>query len=253
MSFQHSFPDVVYTAIGSSVPCLEPFVGITMLQLLSEDSFKPRRGCFIRWLSRRLSGLRPFCPSDYDEILINPGNNVGNLITIVKDDKIEQKLENILESVKSEQVWLLMSITEGWRRVVPLDDSDLARVGLIGIHDKRWNLSYGKLMRKSFPTLMLRKLIEHNSGITDELRESRVVTAIFFTNGGLTFSGHEANVTKTRCINPSAETLPVDIAPGWQCTKDHTTGYITLAETNPLERVIAIEYILIPKGQTVAA
>ena len=73
------FPTAVRSAIGAGVPCLRPYSGIELLQLINSDDVH-QYGVF-----------------KHTHDLNNPGNNAGTLITCIDKTEIKKELEELVE------------------------------------------------------------------------------------------------------------------------------------------------------------
>lgn len=228
------FPKAVRKAIGTGVPCTRPFTGIELLQLINYDHIT-RHGCW---------------PINQLHELTNPGNPEETLITYIDAQDQKEHLRSIVASagkagVKPLDVTYLKSLKVGVHADMPLTGEDLANVGLELTSDTSWSLSFadGRITKKSVSRRELRRFLDSNKLPWDEdfAIKHAVITAIYYVNGGLKFTGNvKLNTSGGVHVTPTPS-VPVDIIVGWKYTVSNT-GTLVLSEANADEWIIAIEY-----------
>ena len=129
---------------------------------------------------------------------------------------------------------------------LPLQEADLARVGLKATSDKSWSLYFndGRITKKSVSEVELRTFLDRND--IQKLRfmnsKTGVVIVMYSVTGGLTYVGDSRLVTTGgKALDPTP-TGPVEIMAGWQYTVTNS-GQVVLSETNPVEWMIGIEFL----------
>ena len=232
-SIKHSnaFPNAVRRLVKSCVPCLRPCTGIKLLELIDH---------------RRVGRYGPLRKRVLDTV---QGND-ETLITYV-DDNHREPLENLVKT-PSEQYILASDVTQSvgftsaFHAEFPLQEADLARVGLKATSDKSWSLYFndGRITKKSVSEVELRTFLDRND--IQKLRfmnsKTGVVIVMYSVTGGLTYVGDSRLVTTGgKALDPTP-TGPVEIMAGWQYTVTNS-GQVVLSETNPVEWMIGIEFL----------
>lgn len=125
---------------------------------------------------------------------------------------------------------------------IPLVDCDLASVGLKDLRDKGWLVSFGNgiVTTRSVSPYQVSQLLERPDAIWDLPPMEGVVTAV---------KGNAKTVTRVGAKLEATPNVPVDIAAGWHYTVS-TSGDVFVAETNPVEWVIAIQYMKVKSVKT---
>ena len=246
MSF-HSFPNAVYNAIGTAVPCLRPYSGIELLQIIPHGHIKPRGSDIWRTLWCFLF------PRD-SLVLVDPGSSSDTLITLTDNEHIKTDLEKFVHNTRGEnniQVWT-MELDELAKAGIELSienvlESPLISAGVKEIRNTCWKLSIGndgQVTKWSVPPLQLGKFLDNSNTKWDlQGKSSRVVTAIYKIAGGLTFTGDAMAVTRVGCdLSSTPVDVPVKLTAGWHLIIK-SEGGIKVASDSSLEYIIAIDYL----------
>lgn len=236
-----AFPRAVRNAIGTGVPCLRPYSGIKLLQIINH--------CDVEWhgmIRRR-------------HVLINPGKCAATLITRMPDANLKQELQGFVDDaynadelrICTMDARLVSSLKAGVYGDITMNDTDLVNVGLKMIHDKGWKLSFGDGIVRTRSVLPddLNPFLKR-ADVKFKLESIKaVVTTIYYFKGGLTFTGDSKDVINAGATLEATPHAPVNITVGWHY-KVTTTGSVVVAEDNPTEWVVAIEYQQVKMGKT---
>lgn len=268
----YSYAEAVRDALGVTdsegtfVPCLRPFTGIELLQLIKKGQVK-RYGFF-----------------RVNQVLRSPGDDADTLITrtLLRDANLNGELSTIVDStsdglsklvdrafahpiawLEKEQMASLkaalafdtgsgtsdstllpnnVSPKKTWKVQRYPSDVSLARVGLKEISDESWILSSSRIVRKTVECYELRAILSDSNPNWGLSPNEGVVSAIYAISGGLIFTGHAEAVTKAGRTLEATPDVSVEITTGWHYTKTKT-GEVVLTEVDPVDWIIAIEYV----------
>lgn len=244
----YSFADAVHEAIDSGVPCLRPFSGIRLLQLIYKDDIRRRGCCNCRSL------LCCLWQPDSD-VLVNIGNNNDTLITLTDKDEIKSKLEGIVIDAHSSDLMIFSAVPlstfgaalQPFRAAL---QPDLPTVGLKVTSDAGWELAFGseQVTKRAVSKVQLSKILQSSDTLWDLPRNLRgVVTAIYVISGGLQYKANTNDVRGPTFAAPTPNT-PVSIGAGWQYTVTENQEII-VAEASPVEWIVAIEYLKVSQKE----
>ncbi|KAI2491098.1 hypothetical protein MHU86_23480 [Fragilaria crotonensis] len=241
-SMEDAFSNAVREALGGVppvlVPCAQPYPGVKLLNLI------PRSHIRVSGLFRR------------KRVFGNPGNSYDSLLRLVDhDDDQREELETIVtEAVPvSLKTIPINSMTVGFNAFMPLQDMELAGVGLKTLNDCNWkiNCSHGQIEKKSLSIITLTDFLERNRVAWRPCMSifEGVVTAIYYITGGVRYIGDSELVTTDGVqLDPTTPTRPVNIiAAGWHYVVNNA-GQVQLFETDPTEWIVAIEYQKLKEG-----
>jgi hypothetical protein len=254
MDFNHSFPDAVHLAIGSGVPCLRPFVGIALLQVIDEEEHIVPRGSCGRRCMRQFLFCYLWAPKSL--VLVNLGSPGDTLIALMRidDSTITTKLQKFVDDasaplarplyVKPLNAELFSSLKKDLQSSIKLSENDLFKAHLKQISNESWKVSFGEglITKKTVPSIQLKNLLKRSKPNWDLKRNSRVVTAIYVISGGLQFKAHTDDVKLPSFELPPTEGVPVSLSVEWEYTVG-TDQEIIVAEVNKSEWIVAIECI----------
>lgn len=225
----YSFPNAVFYAIGTAVPCLRPFSNIKLLQIIYDKDITPRGGamCFL-------------CRGDSLVLVNNDG--CDTLITLTDEEDIKRELEQVRNRVSESHVKALNGeLGESLKAGLDVSASDLAAIGFKEVRETDWKLSVGKdghVTKKVVSRRDLEKIIRKSRELREQ-RKFRVITAIYHINGHLSFTGTEEALTRA---GMELQAPPNELTAGWHY-KGNGTGSIIVAADDPVEWIIAIEYL----------
>ena len=266
----NSFADSVRSVIGKGVcvPCLCPWTGIKLLQIINRGHIKPSESSmwwfkwwfdwwfdwwFNFWFKWCFKGCFNWWSPD-SLVLVNPGDERDTLVTLAGNDMMKTKLQNFvneaIENVSQQHTIPLTkehlsSFKAGFIRFIAPRDCFLAEAGLKGLNDANWNLSFGdtdpQITRKAVSQYSLKDTFESDRYGWRLSRIEGAVTAIYVISGGLQYeaSTDAVNTHEARLETPD---VPVPLNAGWhyKVTKENKT---IVAENNQAEWIIAIEYV----------
>jgi hypothetical protein len=242
----YTFADAVSRAIGAEpsgtfVPCLRPYSGIRLLQLIEIGTIKRS------WRSL-------FKPAY--SVLVNPGIGFDNLIAFTDDADIRNELFGIVDQATVTHIApltleQLYSVKEGLAGSIPLADYSLASVGLKNISNKNWTLSLGDgiVFKAAVSERRLNNILRRSEATRDLPPIEGVVTAIYFIKGGLQFRADDVRAVAIDGVALAPTNKPVSLGALWQY-EVKTPGKVSVAETNPREWIIAIDYLKVESTKT---
>ena len=223
---------VLRLGMSGVIPCRRPCTGIKLLEIID----RRRVGC--NGLFRR------------KHVLNNVQANAETLITYVEDHQREQ-LESLVKTpiekyLLTQKIMKSTGFTSAFHLVFLLQDVDLASVGLKATSDKSWSLSFnhGQISKKSVAHMALIDILDQHDTqrLRSVKRNTRLVSAIYSVLGGLTYTGDFRLVTTGGMQLGPTQTGPVMIMAGCQY-KVTNSGQVVLCETDPVEWIIAIEFL----------
>lgn len=246
----YSFAKAVRSAIGDTVdnkivPCFRPYSGMELLQFIDKEHLKLKT--FGKW--KALRKAFKIVGQNQTEVLLHAGINRDTLITRLDDHDLKGDLMAIVAQARASPTYVsplnpsrTKSMKVGIYASVELNGSDLAMVGLKMINDNNWNLVFGdgkvtkwEVSRHDLSDFYKRPNARWN---IDDIKG--VVTAIYFTSGGLTFQGRRKNVASGE-VELQAPNVIVNIGASW-CYKVTDDGFIVVKEQNPRDWIVAISY-----------
>jgi hypothetical protein len=236
------FPTAVRSAIGAGVPCLRPYSGIELLQLINSDDVH-QYGVF-----------------KHTHDLNNPGNNAGTLITCIDETEIKKELEELVERasvihVKTLDVTQVAFLMAGFNASIPLpNNDDLVNVGLKVTSDDNWSLTIGNhtVTKKAVSEIQLKRFLARSHVDWNFDYTMGVVTGIYYIAGGLTFTGDAKAVTTAGAHLVETPNVPVNVTAGWNFTGSNT-GKIVVAQNDTVDWVVAIDYLPVGPGEKEAS
>jgi hypothetical protein len=167
---------------------------------------------------------------------------------LTKYDNVRKELQDIAHTARNVIINDLTSeefssFKAGFVGSIRLQDYSLARVGLKGISDDAWKLSFGdrRITKRAVSQLQLSKVLRSPDAVWDVPPIEGVVTAIYSVSGGRIFTG-DAKAVAIDGVDLQATSVPVVISEAWHCTVTET-GDIIVAEDYQDEWIIAIEYL----------
>ncbi|KAI2504451.1 hypothetical protein MHU86_9950 [Fragilaria crotonensis] len=241
---RNHFPRAVCEALGGEsagrtyTPCLIPYAGTKLLQLVRENEVTKRKVQNV--------------PHRSIDVFSNPGD-IDTLISITKantktDVRIKEALEKMVEEAGTEDNMrrlMPLNLTSSKSKMVGLfmafdGPKKLADLGLKLTTDEQWTLSLGEVTKRAVSKTDLGKLLNCHDVTWDTYPALGVVTAIYFVQGAFTFTGNRDLVNKVGLELNLQPNIPLQLCMGWQCMLNDSCSII-VTEDNKREWIIAIE------------
>ncbi len=232
----NAFPNAVRWLGKSCLPCRRPCTGIKLLELIDHR----RVGCYGLFRRKR--------------VLNTVETNAETLIECVEDDQREQ-FEYLVNTFSVQyilgwQVTQSAGFTSAFHVEFPLQDADLSSIGFKATSDRNWSLFFNdcQITKKSVNAMALIDFLDECNipRLRSVNSKTGVVTGIYSVTGGLTYIGDSRLVTTGGMQLDPTPSGSVKVMARCQYTVTDS-GQVILSETNPVERIIAIDFLELGK------